>query len=119
MVYDDDNIFAKIIRGDIEVDRLYEDEHVLAFPDHAPKAPVHILVVPKGAYVSLADFSQKASSAEIEAFTRALGNIARERGLESSGYRTIMNHGKDGGQEVFHYHAHILGGKSIGPLVAG
>lgn len=117
LTYDSTNIFARILRGEIPCKPVYEDEHVLAFPDIAPQAPVHILVIPKGAYVSHADFSARATDAEIAAFTRAVGRIARDAGVEESGYRLIANHGPHSHQEVPHYHVHILGGRPIGPLV--
>lgn len=118
LTYDSTNIFARILRGEIPCKPVYEDDHVLAFPDIAPQAPVHILVIPKGAYVSHADFSARATDAEIAAFTRAVGRIARDAGVEDSGYRLIANHGPHSHQEVPHYHVHILGGRPIGPLVA-
>lgn len=117
--YDDTNIFAKILRGDIPCDKIYEDDHVLAFKDIAPKAPVHILVIPKGAYLSLVDFSEKAGAEEVKALWVAVAKIARDQGLEDTGFRTIANTGLNGGQEVPHFHVHILGGKVIGPMVAG
>lgn len=116
--YDEQNIFAKILRGEIPCKPLYEDDHVLAFPDIAPKAPVHILVIPKGAYLSLADFGAQASAEEITAFWRAVSHIAREHGLTESGFRTIANTGLNGGQEVPHFHVHILGGKKLGAMVS-
>jgi diadenosine tetraphosphate (Ap4A) HIT family hydrolase len=115
--YDPNNVFAKILRGEIPCRKVYEDEHVLAFHDIHPQAPVHILVIPKGAYVSFADFSARASEAEIVAFNRATGRIAREAGVEDSGYRLLLNHGPDSHQEVPHLHAHILGGRKLGALL--
>ena len=115
--YDPQNIFAKILRGEMPCKKIYEDEHVLAFPDVTPKAPVHILVLPKGAYVSMDDFTKRASVGEITALFRALGQIARENGLDQSGYRLISNCGPDSGQEVPHLHLHLLGGKKLGRLV--
>ncbi|HTH95969.1 MAG TPA: histidine triad nucleotide-binding protein [Stellaceae bacterium] len=117
MAYDRNNIFARILRGEIPCKKAYEDDHVLAFHDIAPQAPVHILVVPKGEYVSYDDFSAKASDAEIAAFTRAAGTIAREAGVVAEGYRLIANHGVHSGQEVPHFHIHILGGRPLGKLV--
>jgi diadenosine tetraphosphate (Ap4A) HIT family hydrolase len=117
MAYDPDNIFARILRGEIPCDKVYEDEHVLAFNDISPKCPVHVLVIPKGDYVSFDDFSAKASEAEIAAFTRAVGEIARTAGVADAGYRLIANAGANGGQEVPHYHVHILGGGPVGPMV--
>jgi diadenosine tetraphosphate (Ap4A) HIT family hydrolase len=118
MAYDTSNIFAKILRGEIPCNKVFEDEHVLAFRDLYPKAPVHVLVIPKGAYVSQADFGAKASEAEIAGFYRAVSNIAEKEGLTETGFRTIANTGVNGGQEVSHFHLHLLGGKKIGPMVA-
>ncbi len=117
MTYDPNNIFAKILRGEIPCDKLYEDAHVLAFADLYPKAPVHILVVPKGAYVSMDDFTANAGPEEIAALFRALGKIARDKGLDKTGYRVISNCGLNGGQEVPHLHLHLLGGKKLGRMV--
>lgn len=117
MAYDHNNIFAKILRDEIPCEKIYEDEHVLAFPDINPRAPIHILVIPKGAYVSMDDFSQNASADEIVALQRAIGHIAREKGLDEAGYRTLSNHGKDGGQEVPHLHFHLFGGRALGPMI--
>lgn len=118
MAYDRDNIFAKILRGEIPCQKVYEDDHVLAFRDIQPKAPVHVLVIPKGDYVSHDDFAAKASDAEIAALTRAVGKIARDEGVAEKGYRLIANTGANGGQEVPHYHVHILGGDNVGPMVS-
>ncbi len=115
--YDDQNIFAKIIRGEIPCDKVYEDEHVLAFNDIAPRSPTHILVIPKNAYVSYADFSANASAEEIAAFVRAVGYIAGEKGLDEPGYRILANHGRDGRQEVLHFHMHIFGGTDLGIMI--
>ena len=117
MSYDDSNIFAKIIRGEIPCDKVYEDDHVLAFRDINPQTPTHILVVPKGAYVSFADFSQKASPEEIAAFVRATGKIASDAGLDDPGYRILANHGADAHQEVPHFHLHLFGGKDLGRMI--
>lgn len=116
MTYDSNNIFAKILRGEIPNNTVYEDEHVLAFHDIAPQAAVHILVIPKGEYISISDFGAKASAEEIQAFYKAVSKIAEEQGLNEKGFRTIANTGPDGGQEVPHFHVHILGGERIGPL---
>jgi len=116
--YDDQNIFAKILRGEIPNRTVYEDDHVLAFHDIAPQAPTHILVIPKGAYVSWDDFSTRASATEIAAFVRAVGHIAREAGLVKPGYRLLANTGLDAHQEVPHLHVHIFAGKQLGPLLA-
>jgi histidine triad (HIT) family protein len=118
MAYDRNNVFARILRGEIPCKKVYEDEHVLAFHDVNPQAPVHILVIPKGAYVSLDDFAAGASEAEITAFTRALGRLAREHGLAESGYRILANHGRDGHQEVPHFHVHIFGGRPLGRMIS-
>lgn len=117
MGYDDQNIFAKILRGEIPCNKVYEDDHVLAFRDIAPQAPVHILVIPKGAYVSIDDFGAHAGADEIKAFFAAVAKIAGEQGLTDGGFRTIANTGLNGGQEVPHFHLHLLGGKKIGPMV--
>lgn len=117
--YDDHNIFAKILRREIPCKPVYEDEHVLAFADIAPKAPVHILVIPKGRYMSIADFGATASAAEITAFWQAVAKIAADHGLVEGGFRTIANTGLHGGQEVPHFHVHLLGGRALGPMVAG
>ena len=117
-VYDSDNIFAKILRGEIPCDKVYEDEHALAFRDINPQAPVHVLVIPKGEYVSWDDFSAKASDGEIAGYVRAVGNVARELGVVDAGYRALANIGVDGGQEVAHLHIHIFAGRGLGPMLA-
>jgi histidine triad (HIT) family protein len=117
MSYDENNIFAKILRGEIPNNTVFEDEHVLAFHDITPQRPVHILVIPKGAYVNMDDFTEKASDAEIIALMRASGKIARDLGLAETGYRVIGNNGDDGHQEVQHLHLHILGGAPAGPML--
>ncbi len=117
MSYDESNIFAKIIRGEIPCDKVYEDDHVLAFRDINPQTPTHILVVPKGAYVSFADFSRNASPDEIAAFVRATGKVASEAGLDDPGYRILANHGADAHQEVPHFHLHLFGGKDLGRMI--
>jgi len=116
--YDDNNIFARILRGELPSKKVYEDDHVLAFHDINPLAPVHILVIPKGPYVSWDDFSQKASDAEIAAFVRAVGKISRDENLVERGYRVLANTGLRGGQEVPHLHMHIFGGAPLGPMLA-
>jgi histidine triad (HIT) family protein len=116
--YDDSNIFARILRGELPANKVYEDEHVLAFHDINPLAPAHILVIPKGAYVSWDDFSAKASDAEIAAFVRATGRIARAAGLVQRGYRVLANTGPNSGQEVPHLHLHIFAGRPLGPMLA-
>ena len=116
--YDDSNIFARILRGEIPCRKVYEDEHALAFHDIAPQAPVHILVIPKGAYVSWDDFSERAPDAEIAGFVRAVGRVARDAGLVAPGYRLLANVGANSGQEVPHLHVHIFGGRGLGPMLA-
>jgi diadenosine tetraphosphate (Ap4A) HIT family hydrolase len=115
--YDDQNVFAKILRGEIPCRKVFEDSHVLAFHDINPQAPVHVLVIPKRPYVSLADFSAQASEAEIAGFWRAVGAIARELKLEKPGYRVLANAGPDSHQEVPHFHVHIFGGRPLGPML--
>jgi histidine triad (HIT) family protein len=117
MAYDPSNIFAKILRGEIPCNKVYEDAHVLAFHDIHPQTPVHVLVIPKGAYVSSDDFGANASDAEIAAFMRAISTIARQVGVADSGYRLLANHGRDANQEVPHFHMHIFGGRRIGAMV--
>jgi diadenosine tetraphosphate (Ap4A) HIT family hydrolase len=116
--YDDGNIFARILRGELPCRKVYEDDHVLAFHDINPLAPLHILVIPKGAYVSWDDFSANASETEIAAFIRGVGKVARDNGLVEPGYRLLANIGPDGGQEVPHLHVHIFGGKRLGMMLA-
>jgi diadenosine tetraphosphate (Ap4A) HIT family hydrolase len=116
--YDDQNVFARILRDEIPSRKVYEDEWALAFHDIAPQAPTHVLVIPKGAYVSFADFSEHASEAEIAGFFRAVGRIAREHGLEADGYRLLANMGVHAGQEVPHFHVHLFAGRPLGPLLA-
>lgn len=115
--YDDQNIFAKILRGEIPNRTVYEDEWALAFHDIAPQAPIHVLVIPKGAYVSWDDFTAKASDGEIAGFTRAVGHVARELGLVAPGYRLLANTGLHGHQEVPHLHMHIFGGRQMGLML--
>lgn len=116
--YDDDNIFAKILRGEIPCNKVYEDEWAFAFHDINPQAPTHILVIPKGRYVSWDDFSAKASEAEIAGFIRAVGHIARDNGYVEPGYRLLANIGAHGGQEVAHLHIHLFAGQPLGPMLA-
>jgi diadenosine tetraphosphate (Ap4A) HIT family hydrolase len=115
--YDDANIFARILRGEIPCKRVHEDEHALAFHDINPQTPVHVLVIPKGRYVSIADFSAQASEAEVAGFWRVVGQVAKDLGLEAGGYRVLTNMGVDGGQEVPHFHVHIFGGRRVGRMV--
>jgi histidine triad (HIT) family protein len=116
--YDNQNIFAKILRGEIPNKTVYEDEWALAFHDINPQAPLHVLVIPKGAYVSWDDFSAKASAEEIAGFIRAVGHVAREAGLVEPGYRLLANIGGHGHQEVPHLHVHLFGGLPLGPMLA-
>ena len=116
--YDDDNIFAKILRGDIPSTKVYEDEWAYAFEDINPQAETHVLVIPKGRYVSWDDFSVKAEPEEIAGFVRAVGTVARDMGLVEPGYRMMANIGAHGGQEVPHLHIHIFGGQPLGPMIA-
>jgi len=116
--YDDNNIFAKILRGEIASRKVYEDEYALAFHDINPQAPHHVLVIPKGRYVSWDDFSATASDAEIAGFVRAVGKVAREAGMVEPGYRLLANIGPDGHQEVPHLHVHIFAGRPLGPMLA-
>lgn len=116
--YDDTNIFARILRKEIPSNTVYEDEWALAFHDINPQAPVHVLVIPKGKYCSLADFSAAASPAEITGFVRAVGKIARDLGLEVPGYRLLLNAGEHGGQEVPHMHVHLFGGRPLGRMIS-
>jgi histidine triad (HIT) family protein len=115
--YDPTNVFARILRGEIPSKKVHEDQYALAFHDIQPQAPVHVLVIPKGPYVSNADFSANATDAEIAGFWRVVGKVARDLGLEASGYRILSNMGEDGGQEVPHFHVHIFGGRRIGRMV--
>jgi histidine triad (HIT) family protein len=116
--YDPDNIFARILRGEIPCDTVYEDDYALAFHDIARQAPTHILVIPRGAYVGWDDFSATASEAEIAGFVRAVGIVARDLGLVEHGYRLLANSGRDAGQEVPHLHIHVFAGKPLGPMLA-
>ena len=116
--YDDNNIFARILRGEIPSRKVYEDEWSYAFHDINPLSPVHVLVIPRGRYVSLADFSVRASEAEISGFFRAVGTIARDLQLEEPGYRILANCGDHSGQEVPHFHVHIFGGRPLGRMLA-
>ena len=116
--YDRNNIFARILRGEIPCKTVFEDEWALAFHDIAPQAPVHILVIPKGEWVSWDDFSARAAMEEISGFVRAVGQVARENGLVEPGYRLLANVGGHGGQEVPHLHVHLFGGRPLGPMIA-
>ena len=116
--YDEQNIFARILRGELPCRRVFEDAHALAFHDINPQAPLHVLVIPKGRYVSLADFAARASEAEIAGFWRAVAKVAHDLGLEERGYRTLSNMGPESGQEVPHFHVHIFAGRPLGPMLA-
>jgi diadenosine tetraphosphate (Ap4A) HIT family hydrolase len=115
--YDPGNIFARILRGELPCAKVFEDEHALAFHDINPQAKLHILVIPKGAYVSWDDFSQRGSAEEITGFVRACGHVAREHGLVEPGYRLLANVGRNAGQEVPHLHVHLFGGGPLGPML--
>ena len=115
--YDDNNIFARILRGEIPCDKVYEDDHVLAFRDINPQTPTHVLIIPKGRYVSFDDFTEQASDAEIAGFMRATGEIARALGVVAPGYRVLANHGRDAHQEVPHFHLHLFAGGDLGRMI--
>ena len=117
MAYDRNNVFARILRGEIPCRKAYEDAYVLAFHDISPQAPTHILVIPKGEYVSLDDFSERATTEEMAALVRALGHIAREQGAADSGYRILSNTGPAAHQEVPHFHVHLFGGRDLGGML--
>lgn len=118
MTYDDQNIFAKILRGEIPCKKAFENDYALAFHDIHPQAPVHILVIPKGAFISLDDFTATASAAALEGFWRAVGQVSRDAELVAGGYRLISNHGANAHQEVPHFHVHILGGRALGAMLS-
>lgn len=118
MTYDKNNIFAKIIRGEIKAQKIYEDEFVLAFNDISKVSPVHVLVIPKGEYENFSDFNNKASDQEISHFFRKVTQIAKDLNLDDSGFRIITNNGSDAHQTVKHFHVHILAGKKLGPLLS-
>ena len=115
--YDSANIFARILRGEIPSPRVHDDGHTVAIKDIHPQAPTHLLVLPTGSYIDFDDFAARASDEEIAAYVRAIGKIARDAGVADSGYRVIFNVGPDSHQEVPHLHAHILGGRALGPLL--
>ncbi len=119
MTYDKNNVFAKILRGELPCTKIYEDKYAVAFPDLYPQAPTHVLVIPKGAYVSWADFSAKASAGEIAGFVKAVGKVAKKLGVEENGYRLLANVGADAGQIVPHLHVHIFAGRPLGPMLSG
>ena len=117
--YDDDNIFARILRGELPCNKAHETDHALAFHDINPQAPIHVLVIPKGKFVSLDDFGRNASAEEIAGLWRAVGETAQAVGLVDGGYRMMANHGAHAHQEVLHLHIHILGGRPLGPMLEG
>jgi len=117
MAYDSNNVFARILRGELPCKKVHETAHSLAFHDINPLAPTHVLVIPKGAYESMADFTAKGSDAELADFTRAIGEVARMVGAEASGYRILANSGADANQEVPHLHVHIFAGRNLGPML--
>ncbi|NQV57576.1 MAG: histidine triad nucleotide-binding protein [Rhodospirillales bacterium] len=117
MAYDTENVFAKVLRGEIPCAKVYEDDYAFAFDDINPQAPIHVLVIPKGPYQSIDDFSANGSDAEISGFFRAVGAVARKLKLAKPGYRILANHGADGMQEVPHFHIHIFGGKKLGAML--
>ena len=118
MAYDSNNIFARILRGEIPCKKVYEDDYALAFHDINPQAPVHFLVIPKGAYVSVNDFAAQAGEAEIAGLIRALGKVAEMAGVAEDGWRLLSNVGTNGHQEVPHLHFHIFGGRMLGSMIA-
>jgi diadenosine tetraphosphate (Ap4A) HIT family hydrolase len=117
MAYDRNNVFARILRGELPCKKIHEDEHVLAFHDINPQTPTHVLIIPKGEFVSLDDFSEKASDAQLAAVLRVAGRIARDLGVAESGYRILANHGRHAHQEVPHFHLHIFAGRDLGRMV--
>jgi diadenosine tetraphosphate (Ap4A) HIT family hydrolase len=117
VAYDETNVFAKILRGEIPCKKVAESAHTLAFHDIEPQAPTHVLVIPKGAYVSSDDFSANASDAEIADFVRTLGQVARDLGTVETGYRILANHGRDAHQEVPHFHVHLFAGRDLGRMI--
>lgn len=117
MTYDPSNVFARILRGEIPCKRAYEDQYALAFHDIAPQAPVHVLVIPKGPYVSFDDFSAKAPAEAVAGFYRAVQKVAEQLGLQGMGYRVLSNVGSDAHQEVMHYHLHLFAGCDLGRMI--
>ena len=122
MKYDDNNIFAKILRGEIPCEKIYEDEFVLSFHDINPQKKIHALVIPKGEYINLDDFSSKASEKEIVGLIKGIGTVAKKIGVsdmvKGDGYRSLVNVGENVGQEVPHLHFHIFGGEKVGKMVS-
>ena len=117
MAYDHNNVFARILRGELPCTKVYEDEHVLAFRDIHPQAPTHIILIPKGEYVSVDDYAARASEPEQAAFMRAIGKIAAKEGIAADGYRVLSNHGAAARQEVPHFHLHLFAGRDLGPML--
>lgn len=118
MEYDNNNVFARILRKEIPATIVYEDEYALAFHDVFPKTPVHILVIPKGEFISFFDFSEKAPPELMVGFTKAIHHVIKSFGLQKDGFRILSNHGQHGGQEVPHYHVHIFGGRPLGRMIS-
>lgn len=117
MIYDKNNIFAKIIRGEVPCNKVYEDDYAFAFHDIAPEAPIHVLILPKGDYISFNDFATRSTAEQMQGFTRAVQKVAAKLGVIESGYRLVTNHGRDASQSVFHFHVHLLAGKPLGKLL--
>ena len=117
MAYDQNNVFARILRGEIPASKVYEDEYALAFKDLHPKAPIHVLVIPKGAYINFTDFAKNASADERAGFFKAVAFVAETLGVEETGYRLLSNIGRDGGQEVPHFHVHLFAGAKLGAMI--
>ena len=120
MTYNENNIFAKILRGEVPCEKIYEDEYILSFYDLNPQRKIHALVIPKGKYINLDDFNSKASEKEIIAYFKGISKVAKKLGISldtGKGYRTISNLGEHGGQEVPHLHFHLLGGEKIGRML--
>tara|TARA_B100001093_G_scaffold507055_1_gene566993 strand:+ start:202 stop:558 length:357 start_codon:yes stop_codon:yes gene_type:complete len=118
MNYNKNNIFAKILRGEIPCKKVYENEHILAFNDVSPQKKIHVLVIPKGEYIDLNDFNKNASEKEIVALSKAITHVSNLLGAKDKGYRALTNIGNDGGQEVPHLHFHIFAGEKIGKMVS-
>ena len=119
MIYNEQNVFAKILRGELPCKKVHETHYSLAFHDIAPQAKIHVLVIPKRAYVSWDDFSANATKEEQADYVAAIGATARKLGIDTSGYRILANHGRDSHQEVPHLHVHILAGQPLGPMLDG
>ena len=120
MKYDDNNIFAKILKGEIPCEKVYEDDHVLSFYDVKPQKKIHVLVIPKGRYINLDDFNDRASDEEVIALTKAISLVAKKLSISinnGDGYRALVNTGTNAGQEVPHLHYHLFGGEKIGKMV--